>query len=316
MILRRLSALMGSLGLLWALTLAFLVEKQVIALMIIAPDKDITELSFAFGGYVEGLLDRGEYTSCEAGKCEVASRMPVLPMVSAALGLISRSMLDVTMMKNLAMSVLFLGGVTFVMAHAGELRRAVLCTANLGMVFCVTSPALLKHAGVSFYEEAYLIELLFIYWLCFVVLLATVWTGDSRADKSRLAGLFLLTGMLAFLFKETMLGLTVVAATGTAILALREGSALFRPLGAAMMLAGVAAIAGWVAYASTATGQMTVFTTFTGENRWHGANPMTMALYPDISPDRMFDSDRAVLKDGTEILIPPIKQRQDFVSDT
>ena len=241
--------------------------------------------------------------------------MPALPMISAGLGLISRSMLDVTIMKNFLWSGLFLAGVYFVLAHAGRFRQMTLRTVNLGLLFAVTSPALFKHAGVPFYEEAYLIELLCLFWLCFMLLLATVWTRDSGVDKPRIAGLFLLLGILAFLFKETMLGLTVVALTGTLVLAAREGGALFRPLGTGLMLIGVAAIGLWVAYVTVSTGRPGIFTTFNGENRWHGANPVTMALYPDISPDRMFDSDRAVLKDGTEVLIPRVKQRHEFASD-
>lgn len=311
----RLAGLPGTLSLLWCLTLLFCIEKQVIALMIVSPEADIIELSFAFGGYVEGLLDRGEFTSCERGTCEYASRMPALPMISAGLGLISRDMLDVTLLKNALWSGLFLMGIHFVLANAGGLRQIVLRTTNLGLAFAVTSPALFKHAGVPFYEEAYLIELLFLFWLCFMLLLATVWTTDSGVNKPRIAGLFLLLGILAFLFKETMLGLTAVAITGTLILAVREGKALFRPLGAALMLIGVAALGLWIGYVTSSTGRPGFFTTFNGENRWHGANPMTMALYPDISPDRMFDSERAVLKDGTEVLIPRIKQRHEFASD-
>lgn len=81
------------------------------------------------------------------------------------------------------------------------------------------------------------------------------------------------------------------------------------------MVLGLSCLGAWAAYNSLSTGRIAIFTTFNGENRFHGANPTTAALYPDIAPDRIFDSERAVLRDGTVVEIPDLKRRQDFPTD-
>lgn len=308
-------ALLESRRLLWALVLLLLAAKQLVLLSTLELGRDVSTMSFAFGGYIEGLIERGQFSSCAEDRCEHASRMPLLPLVSAALATISRDMLIVGMLKNVLLSGLFLVGVHFILRHAGTLRQSIAVTANLGLLFVVTSPALIKHAGMPLYEEGYLVEMLFLYWLCFMILLVSVFDRRIDVGKANIAGLFVLLGVMQFLLKETMISLMVVMAVGLAILAAVEGRRLINPAALGLMAAGALSLAGWVAYNSAHAGSLAVFTTFNGENRFNGANPYTMALYPDISPDRIYDSDRAVLRDGTVIELPKQRLRHEFPTD-
>ncbi|MEM6624053.1 MAG: hypothetical protein AAF674_17660 [Pseudomonadota bacterium] len=300
-----------------ALALLLAVEKQVLAVISTAGGQDITETTFAFGEYIEGLIERGTYSSCVGDSCEYASRMPLLPLILATLSVFSREMVVVTMLKCGLWSALSVAGVFLVRRYAGRWASIVTLSASLGLIFIITSPSLAKHVSVLHYEEAFLIEMLLVWWLCLMVLMASVWERDSTVTKAPLAGLLILLGVLMFLLKETMISLMVVSLTGGLLIWLREGRALWRASFTVMVMSGAVLFGAWVTYNSSVTDRFAVFTSWNGENRYQSANPYTASIYPDIVPDVIFyDVTEAVLEDGTVIAIPRLKRRREFASET
>ena len=128
--------------------------------------RTIFDLGFSFDPYVHMLVDGKGYMSCGNGGCDVASRMPGLPLFLAAFSPLTISLRIADTVKVVLLSILVY------LAFRGIDRRlfAARCwQSGLYIVlalFLVFSPNLIKHASAAYYEEGYVLELLAITFVC------------------------------------------------------------------------------------------------------------------------------------------------------
>jgi len=156
-------------------------------------------------------------------------------------------------------------------------------------------PQTLKHGGSIDYEEGVLLDLS----VCLAVAACYLFNPAlTRSPRRRAAmGIAAVLVATAMYFTKTAALLTLGV-----VLVL----ALTRPwLGrtAKVALAGIVALAFilWGRHAWQSSGALHLASSWDGENLFRGSDSGTLALYPEISLDRAFDSTSAVLDDGTVV---------------
>ena len=301
----------------WIILLLFIIllEKQVIACLVIPNDASIRELGFGFGHYIRALLDGRGYINCpgESGHCEFISRMPVLPLLMALLGKLSDLQLTVAMIKNLLMSLLVWLALRPLLTPA----RQPVCGRWLVAVLLVfaASPPLLKHAAHVTYEEGLLIELLLI-WMVWLLVRLRAGVAAPLVPPRQSDAVLVLVATLIFLTKSSMV-LLWLGTLALVLAGLRERRAGRAASLVALLLSGLL-VAAWAAHGWRHTGQLTLMSSFDGSNFLRSWNSTAARIYPEVSLDRVVDSPVITLADGSRVVnttlpaLPPVSSETDW----
>lgn len=279
-----------------------LIEKQVLAWSMLSASQSLQDLGFGFGEYVRALLHHEGYVNCasESGYCEHASRMPMLPLLMAGLALIADNQLTAALLKNLMLSALTLASIRHILKIPSLTGRSLHIPGSLAIA--ATAPALLKHAAQITYEEGLLIELLLIWLFYFIAALQLA--GEARQARAKLAGCLsalVLVASAILLTKSSMLLLWLLS-LGVTLHMLQQRQA--RPSGILMLalMASIALVGSWGRHVYQHTGQLSVMSTYDGSNVYRAWNDTALAIYPQVSLDRILDTTIIELPDGTRVV--------------
>ncbi len=268
-----------------------LIAKVIFVFASVPPAQTVADIGFGFGPYVESLVDRGRFEACGSGVCSYASRMPLLPLVYAALALVfGKALLPVAAAKAVLLSVM-LGAAALFAWRRSEPSYGFAAL----LAFVLLGPQPLKHAANPHYEEGFLVEM-----LVAAALLAASAARDRDPDR-RATGT--LAVALAALFSAAVLAkwsILPLALFGLAF-AVQRARGFVR---VAVVLIPAAAFAGWGFHNWTTSGDFRFDSSMNGENFWRGFSAEARAIYPEVSLDRLFDSEAIELADGSSVRPP------------
>jgi hypothetical protein len=259
----------------------------------------IAATGFGFGDYAGSLLTSGEFrscsrqpfTPCQPERCSYATRMPVLPLLYAGLAhLVGENSAPIAFFKCL-LTAIVLAGMLAVLVR--DVRPSLVGVVVLYMLYF--GPQALKHGASIVYEEGLLLDLelglaIAISYLLRPALAAT----DSRRVVMGFAALAIV--VLMYFVKTTAL-LMLVVVVGIFLARARAGWRL--NLAAAALI--LVPFAAWGIHTASSSGAVHLSSSWNGENLFRGYNSDSVAIYPQISLDRIFDSPSAVLDDGTTV---------------
>jgi hypothetical protein len=301
--------------LLVAMPLIALVPKYwLIAHTLGAGDSGIFAAGFGgFGDYAHNLLTDGTYRSCTASpfarcgppSCDYATRMPVLPLVYAGLTLLVGVKSAAVAYAKCAFTALLAAAFLLALVRDG-VRPSVLGLVLLyGLYF---GPQALKHAASIDYEEGLLIDLE----ICLAVGVAyalrpALARTDSKRTLMMIAAIVVAT--LMYFVKTTGL-LTVIV-----VLLLLLTTQLNRAAKVLAVACVALPFALWIAHNYAAAGEIRLSSSWNGENLYRGSSSEGLALYPQISLDRLFDSSEATLDDGTRVPLGNLAHQYCFANE-
>lgn len=304
--------LLRSERLLLLITAVVLVEKLLLASVLITPGRDVSELGFGFGGYVEGLLTQGQFAADDGDLCLRSSRMPGLPATVALLAQVSRDWITVALLKNALWSAGFAALAIYFARSVGDAGGRIRAVISVSMMVFSLSPALVKHAAMITYEEGFITELLILYAIAFLM---TARAASSRSNPGRLGvapALVALLGVCLFMFKESMLPVFLAGVASVLVLVVRHGASR----GALVALAVAGSLTGgWAVRNHVVSGRFTPMTSYSGANFFRGANTAGLELYPDVSLDRLWAGEQIVRRDGAIVDLPPLPTEVDFADE-
>lgn len=282
-----------------AVIVLFFILKCAATVVYVDPSYTVADISYGFGDYVSSLLNAGEYKSCTSeGQCDYSTRMPFLPILYAALGLFSTSLVTAALIKNFLISLACLYFGRFLLREYvmqfGVIRHWAIVLIGLLLVF---SPNVVKHAGNPNYEEGIIFEFLFV-WAIAINLYAFRVVQKQTTDI-RLKLICLFSAVVMFLTKSTMLFILLF----TMLLMLIESLNVKRFHNIVLMILFSLPIGLWGAHNFAHSSKITFLTSWDGMNYYKGWNANTHALYPDVSLDRILDTDFVYKLDGSVFTI-------------
>ena len=298
------------------LSTIFLAEKQLAAIFFIPASTDITHLSFGFGGYIDGIINSGQFQSCNDISCSQVSRMPGLPLFVSALSVFSQDQQAVALIKNAIVSLLFIVLLGSVYLTSGRYRNAVLMTVMATLPIMIFSPAIVKHASALTYEEGFILEFLPIWLIASLLALTAMIYRDSGVALDKMSAISILLASFLFAFKASMIPLLILSSIlgGLSVATNLKSRAMPRyTMASAILLTGMLAL--WGQHHVRSTGQLSIMTSWDGENLFRGANTQSVLLYPDTDLDRIFDSAIIVKTDGSIIPNTVMPSRDDFTTE-
>jgi hypothetical protein len=295
----------GEALLLLGLGLAFWLVVMLGVLALTPAQDSLYQLGFGFGPYVENLLEHGVYATCPGVACDHATRMPLGVWIVALLGLLAHTVRTVALLKAAAFAVLTLASLAMVWRRVRPVQRlAFPVWAAVAAALLLALPVA-KHAGRLDYEEGFSIPLLFLLGLI------TPLAFSSRLGPRQRAAMMLgalAIGSALYLLKASLLpvyGVVLAAALWSGFAARR-----WLVLGAAVL--SLAAPLAWGMHNLQASGRFALGTSWDGENFRRGWDQDSLAVYPAVSLDRIFDSSRIALPDGRQVDIAPKPGREAF----
>ncbi|QAY96919.1 hypothetical protein CWB41_15230 [Methylovirgula ligni] len=265
-----------------ALLVVLMAVLKLVAVWFFVPAARTTfDLGFGFDPYVRSLVAGRGYVSCGSGSCDVASRMPGLPLFLAALAPLTTSLRIVDAIKVLLLSLL-----VYLAVRGIDRRLAVRHCWQVGIyialgLFLVLSPNLIKHASAAYYEEGYVLELLAITAVC----LFFVAVAPREASAGRYVAA-IAAASVCYLFKSSLILVWGAVALLIVVFALTSGR---RALAAGLVAVALIAPAGWLAHNAIESHRLSFMSSTDGENMYRGWNTYTLVLYPHCSLDMLFD---------------------------
>jgi hypothetical protein len=273
-------------------------------------DLSVFNTGFGFGDYIRSLAEDGNFRSCSTlpfdpctpGTCTFATRMPGVPLLLAALAkLVGTQSVSVALAKCVVLALLSSG---FLAVLSVDVNITTLGLVILyGLYF---GPQPLKHGAALDYEEGVLIDLS----LCLAIAVSYLLRPGLTASPARRAAMAFAAVVIATImyFTKTTALLTLFVVLA---IVLRD-----RGIGVGSKLACVAVVASlaaaWAAHNLSSSGAFSVSSSWNGENLYRGYNSESLAIYPQISLDRIFDSRRAVLDNGRIVLLGAYKGSRCF----
>jgi hypothetical protein len=273
-------------------------------------DQSIFDTGFGFGSYVRSLVEDGTFRACtfvpfdpcNAGTCTFATRMPAIPLLLASLvKLVGAQSVYVALAKCIAVALL---STAFLAVLSLDVQITTVGLLILyGMYF---GPQALKHGAALDYEEGLLIDLS----LCLAVAITYLLRPQQTASAGRRAAMAVAAVALATImyFTKTTALLTLLVVL--AIVLTSQNLRLSGKLVCVMLVGAPAAL--WAAHNVSSSGVFSLSSSWNGENLFRGYDSGALAIYPEISLDRMFDSRRAVLDDGTTVALGAYKSSRCF----
>lgn len=302
------------------LTIVFLVEKSIASWLFLSQDsRTLSQLGFGFGGYIDSLINSGIYRTCFEGMCDYSTRMPLVPVLFAAISRLSDSTLFAALAKNTAISLVFIVTLQTYYWSARRDRLAFLVAATATMLIMTVSAPVVKHCSAVDYEEGIITELLVLWILGFLLLVRSVLSQGSKRNGIYItASTVVLIATLIYLSKSSMILILVLTYTLVIIFLLfarassSQTAILCTSLAFSIFFVGL-----WGMHNLSHIGKFSVSSTWNGENLYRGSNSVSLAIYPDLSLDRVMDSRSFILRDGSQLNVAqPAKGRQSFESES
>ncbi len=289
-----------------ALLVVFTAVLKLAAVWLTVPAaRTIFDLGFGFDPYVRSLVAGRGYVSCGAGGCDVASRMPGLPLFLAAFAPLTTSLRFADAAKVVLLSLL-----VYFAVRGIDRRLAVRQCWQAGIyialgLFLVLSPNLIKHASAAYYEEGYVLELLAITAVC----LFFVAVAPREASAGRYVAA-IAAASVCYLFKSSLILVWGAVALLLVVFAFTSGR---RALAGGLVAVAIIAPAGWLAHNAIESHRLSFMSSTDGENMYRGWNDYTLALYPRCSLDMLFDP--VTTCEGETITSPREPGRPGFKSE-
>jgi hypothetical protein len=280
---------------------AFVTKAWLITHVLYPKDGPISNVGFGFGEYIRNLLADGSFKSCDLlpfspcsmDVCTYATRMPLLPLIYVGLArVVGPTLVHVALAKALILSTL-----TWIAVRALVRRCAISWVSVFMLAAALFGPQVLKHASTLEYEEGTITDLMF----CYAVGIGLIVFRAGNLHQSILAPALATLGLAGtmYLTKTTMLPLLVA----TTVLAWSVIEGKRRGWILLLLIAVAIPVAGWYVFTGSHTTRATISSSWNGENLFRGNNAESMAIYPEVSLDRVFDSDSAILDDGRRITL-------------
>lgn len=273
----------------------------------------VEQTGFGFGDYTASLLHSGEFrtcvrppfTFCQTDRCLYATRMPVIPLLYTGLArLIGTDSVTIDFARCVLTAVLLAGLLVVLVRDA---RPSLLGVVVLYALYF--GPQALKHGAAIEYEEGLLLDLE----LSLTITLAYLLRPELAATYSRRVAMGLMAlaiAVLMYFIKTTALLMLLVVA-GLFMMRARAGWRV--NLAAAVLV--VVPFAAWGAHTAATSGTVHLSSSWNGENLFRGYNSDSVAIYPQIALDRIFDARRAVLDDGTTVPLGDYAEQQQCFAD-
>lgn len=274
----------------------------------------IEQTSFGFGDYVDNLLHSGElrtcarppFTLCQGDRCLYATRMPAIPLLYAALAhVVGTQSIAVDLAKCVLTAVLLASLLAVLVRDA---RVSVVGVILLYALYF--GPQALKHGAAIEYEEGLLLDLE----LSLAIAISYLLRPELAATRSRHIAMGLTAiaiAVLMYFIKTTALLMLLVV---IGLFAMRARAGWRVNLVAALLV--LLPFAAWGLHnAVTPSGGLHLSSSWNGENLLRGYNSDSVAIYPQVSLDRIFDSSRAVLDDGTTVPLGDYADKQQCFVD-
>jgi len=275
-----------------------------------ATGAQIFDTGFGFGDYVRSLLTDGSFRSCStspydgcsAPVCNYATRMPGLPVLYAVLTkVVGSKSASVALAKSTATAGLL---ACLLWVFGRNARLSIVAVVVLYALYF--GPQALKHGASLDYEEGLLLDLELCLAVAVTYLLRVELTA-SRVQSTAMAIIAVLLATAMYFVKATAL-LTLVM-----VLLLVFSSSQVRVAGKGIALVCVAVpFALWILHNLASSGGVHVSSSWNGENLYRGASSEALAIYPQISLDRLFDSRQARLAGGRVLPLGNLRSRQCF----
>jgi hypothetical protein len=274
----------------------------------------VEQTGFGFGDYVDNLLHSGEFRTCvrppfdpcQPDRCLYATRMPVVPLLYAALAhVVGTQSVAIDFAKCILTAALLAGLLAVLMRDA---RPSLLGVVLLYALYF--GPQALKHGAAIEYEEGLLLDLE----LSLAIAVSYLLRPELAATHSRriVMGLTAIAIAVLMYFIKTTALLMLLVVSGLFVLRARAGWRVNLAAGILVLLP----FAAWGLHnAATSSGGMHLSSSWNGENLFRGYNSDSVAIYPQISLDRIFDTRRAVLEDGTTVPLGDYAEHQQCFVD-
>lgn len=275
--------------------------------------QSIFTTGFGFGDYARNLFADGEFrtctkppfVTCQPDQCQYATRMPVVPILYAALAALVGEQSGSIAFAKCVLTALVLAGLLAVLVR--DLRPSIAGVVLLYALYF--GPQALKHGASIDYEEGVLLDLELALAVAVSYLLRPTLLGTLRRTTV-MGAVAVGIGVLMYFTKTTaLLSLAVVA--GLFLCDQRVGR---QPKVAVGVLAVLPFLA-WGAHTYATSGSVHLSSSWNGENLVRGYNSESLAIYPQISLDRTLDSRRAVLEDGTSVALGAYASRSCFADE-
>lgn len=276
--------------------------------------QSVEDTGFGFGDYVSNLLESGElrtcarppFKLCQPDQCLYATRMPGLPLLYANLAhLLGDSSVNVDFAKCV-LTALLLAAMLAVLMH--DTRPTVLGVILLYALYF--GPQALKHGAAIEYEEGVLLDLELSLAIAASYLLRSSLAATLPARKTNLGLIALALAVTMYFIKTTALLMLVVVA---ALFVLRVRASWRTNAVAAVLI--VVPFALWGIHTESTSGTLHLSSSWNGENLFRGYNSDSLAIYPQVSLDRIFDSQSTVLDDGTRVTLGDYSDRPRCFTD-
>jgi hypothetical protein len=270
----------------------FLIERELAG-------QKIEQIGFGFGDYVDNLLHSGElrscklppFASCQPDRCLYATRMPVIPLLYAGIARWVGAEAAVVDLVKCALTAVLLAGLLAVLVR--DARPSLWGVLVLYVLYF--GPQALKHGAAPEYEEGLLLDLE----LSLAITVSYLLRPELAATAARritMGCIAVTIAVLMYFIKTTaLLMLLVVIALFVA-----RARAGWR-LSAGMAVVVIAPFVAWAMHTAHGSNRIHLSSSWNGENLFRGYNSDSLAIYPQISLDRIFDAPRAVLDDGTTV---------------
>lgn len=270
----------------------------------------VFDTGFGFGNYIRSLAEEHAFRSCsllpfdpcKPGICVRATRMPGLPVLLAMLSwVVGTGTAAVAAAKCTLLAIL---STVFLAALSRDVRITIWGVLILYAMYL--GPQALKHGAALVYEEGVLVDLS----LCLAVALAYAMRPELSTSQTRRASMIMAAAGIAvvmYLTKTTAL-LTLAVVIG---LVLTSGDLQMRGKLACIILVAVP-VGAWGIHNLKTSGVFSISSSWNGENLVRGYDSGALAIYPQISLDRLFDSSAAVLDNGSRVALGDYSHRQCF----
>jgi hypothetical protein len=298
------------------LMIIFLIQKIVLA-RFLYDNVAIETLGFGMGGYVESLKAGNGFKNCDAlNMCNYSSRMPGVPLIIYIFSFFSDNQLGVSFFKSIAFSAICL--IIFIRIKQNNTFHRInnkILTVYLGTyLIMVLMPPLAKHSAAIIYEEAYFIELL-IPWIVInsIIIEGIIKRYPLNFDKFN--SLNIILSFSFFMIKSSMIVLFLWAILLFAVGLFLRFTSSKRKQSFLMLSVCIILSSTWVVHNVNKGGGIKIMSSWDGENLFRGNNPVSAKIYPDISLDRLTDSNMVILRNGNEVFFPTFPSRKNFENE-
>ncbi|TCT03549.1 hypothetical protein [Aquabacter spiritensis] len=287
-----------------ALFAGFCAAKLLALFVLFRGEGSIFDLKYGFGPYIQNLVETGRFFSCYEGRCQVSSRMPLLPLIYAGIALFGTDQAHIGIIKSLIMSA-YSGTLCFFLIRMQARlypAAALLWAAALTVLFA--SYPTVKHAYELTYEEAILLEILLVWSVAFSVVSCLLFAPSEGRRTDIALAILLLNALLAFFTKASMV-LILALSFGIFVAVAVRARFSWRAVGrsGAMALAGLGLLGLWAAH-NAGGGRLTLMTSYDAESLYRGNSALGAEIYPDVNLDQIFDATEVVTRDGRHFAVP------------